>query len=79
MSDAAASAEESPAQRAARLRREKREKKILDGGSNRLARITNVSGREEDLQRVYFFLFLPGPYPCLTPDKACIFSCTLTV
>lgn len=37
--------EESPAQRAARLRRERREAKIRDGGSARLEKITNLSGR----------------------------------
>lgn len=37
--------EESPAQRAARQRRERREAKIRDGGSARLDRITNLSGR----------------------------------
>jgi hypothetical protein len=40
-----ADAEESPAQRQARLRREKREKKILSGGNDRLAKITGLSGR----------------------------------
>lgn len=38
-------AEESPAQRAARQRRERREAKIRDGGSARLDKITNLSGR----------------------------------
>lgn len=37
--------EESPAQRAARLRRERREAKIKDGGSARLDKITSLSGR----------------------------------
>ena len=36
---------ESPAQRQARIRREKREKKILHGGSARLEKITSLSGR----------------------------------
>lgn len=36
---------ESPAQRAARLRREKRNAKIQAEGSDRLARITQLSGR----------------------------------
>lgn len=36
---------ESPAQRAARLRREKRNAKIQTEGSDRLARITQLSGR----------------------------------
>lgn len=37
--------EESPAQRAARLRRERREAKIKEGGSARLDKITSLSGR----------------------------------
>lgn len=37
--------DESPAQRAARLRRERREAKIRDGGSARLEKITSLSGR----------------------------------
>lgn len=39
------SAEESPAQQAARLRRERREAKIKAGGSARLDKITSLSGR----------------------------------
>lgn len=39
------SAEESPAQQAARLRRERREAKIKDGGTARLDKITSMSGR----------------------------------
>lgn len=39
------SAEESPAQKAARLRRERREAKIKAGGSARLDKITSLSGR----------------------------------
>ncbi|KAJ5606036.1 hypothetical protein N7510_008817 [Penicillium lagena] len=38
--------EESPAQRAARLRRERRETKIRDGGSQRLNKITSLAGRK---------------------------------
>lgn len=38
-------AEESPAQRAARQRRERREAKIKAGGSARLDKITSLSGR----------------------------------
>ena len=37
--------EESPAQRAARQRRERREAKIREGGSARLDKITSLSGR----------------------------------
>lgn len=37
--------EESPAQKQARLRRERREAKILAGGSARLDKITSLSGR----------------------------------
>lgn len=46
--DAAASTppkEETPSQRQARLRRERRQAKIHAEGSSRLAAITNVSGR----------------------------------
>ncbi|KAI9931361.1 hypothetical protein ASPWEDRAFT_34056 [Aspergillus wentii DTO 134E9] len=39
------SAEESPAQKASRLRRERREAKIRDGGAARLDKITSLSGR----------------------------------
>ncbi|KAE8373059.1 hypothetical protein BDV26DRAFT_272859 [Aspergillus bertholletiae] len=39
------SVEESPAQRAARLRRERREAKIKEGGAARLDKITSLSGR----------------------------------
>jgi GET complex subunit GET2 len=39
------SAEESPAQLAARRRRERREAKILEGGSARLDKITSLNGR----------------------------------
>jgi len=39
------STEESPAQQAARLRRERREAKIKNGGSARLDKITSLSGR----------------------------------
>lgn len=42
---AMSTAEESPAQRAARLRRERREAKIKEGGSARLDKITSLSGR----------------------------------
>ena len=41
----AAPTEESQAQKAARLRREKRNAKILNGGSDRLNKITSLSGR----------------------------------
>lgn len=63
MADTAATSEESPAQRQARIRREKREKKILEGGSARLDKITSMSGRPVE----------PGmcsPDPsCAWPDK----------
>lgn len=39
------STEETPAQQAARLRRERREAKIRAGGSARLEKITSLSGR----------------------------------
>lgn len=40
-----AAPEESAAQRSARLRRERREAKIRDGGAERLDKITSMSGR----------------------------------
>ncbi|CEO60273.1 hypothetical protein PMG11_04908 [Penicillium brasilianum] len=43
--------EESPAQRAARLRRERREAKIKEGGSARLDKITSLSGRTPQSER----------------------------
>ncbi|RDW60470.1 uncharacterized protein DSM5745_10928 [Aspergillus mulundensis] len=45
------SAEESPAQRAARLRRERREAKIREGGASRLDKITSLSGRTPSKDR----------------------------
>ncbi|KAL2813180.1 hypothetical protein BDW59DRAFT_154955 [Aspergillus cavernicola] len=45
------SAEESPAQRAARLRRERREAKIKEGGASRLDKISNLSGRTPSKDR----------------------------
>jgi len=39
------SSEESPAQKQARIRRDRREAKIKAGGSARLEKITNLSGR----------------------------------
>ncbi|KAJ6089851.1 hypothetical protein N7467_005067 [Penicillium canescens] len=43
--------EESPAQRSARLRRERREAKIKEGGSARLDKITSLSGRTPQSER----------------------------
>ncbi|CBF81527.1 hypothetical protein AN5625.2 [Aspergillus nidulans FGSC A4] len=45
------STEESPAQRAARLRRERREAKIREGGASRLDKITSLSGRTPSKDR----------------------------
>lgn len=45
MADSTAAKEESPAQRSARLRREKRNARIVSEGSDRLAKITQLSGR----------------------------------
>ncbi|KAL2798381.1 hypothetical protein BJX66DRAFT_334084 [Aspergillus keveii] len=45
------STEESPAQRAARLRRERREAKIKEGGAARLDKITSLSGRTPSKDR----------------------------
>jgi GET complex subunit GET2 len=44
-------AEESPAQRQARIRREKREAKIKAGGSERLDKITKLSGRTPEMSK----------------------------
>ncbi|CAG8904744.1 unnamed protein product [Penicillium egyptiacum] len=44
-------ADESPAQRSARLRRERREAKIKEGGSARLDKITSLSGRTPQTDR----------------------------
>jgi GET complex subunit GET2 len=43
--------EESPAQRQARIRREKREAKIKAGGSERLDKITKLSGRTPEMSK----------------------------
>ena len=59
--------EESPAQRAARQRRERREAKIKEGGSARLDKITSLSGRTpqsgklDNPFRVECFHFAVGP------------------
>ncbi|KAL2819510.1 hypothetical protein BJX63DRAFT_428724 [Aspergillus granulosus] len=56
------SAEESPAQRAARLRRERREAKIKEGGAARLDKITSLSGRTPSKDREE-----ASPSPSLPP------------
>jgi GET complex subunit GET2 len=43
--------EESPAQRQARIRREKREAKIKAGGNERLEKITRLSGRNPEMSQ----------------------------
>ena len=43
----AASGEETPTQRQARLRRERREAKIKEQGTSRLEKITKLSGRQQ--------------------------------
>lgn len=49
--------EETAAQRQARIRREKREAKIKSGGTERLDKITKLSGRDpEQSQRDCLFL-----------------------
>lgn len=48
--------EESAAQRSARLRRERREAKIRDGGAERLDKITSMSGRTP-ASGMFFILF----------------------
>lgn len=53
--------EESPAQRAARLRRERREAKIKEGGSARLDKITKTSGRthQSSTKRIFNAAIVP--------------------
>ncbi|CAD0111353.1 unnamed protein product [Aureobasidium uvarum] len=55
---------ESPAQRAARMRREKRNAKIQAEGSDRLARITQLSGRPAPAPE--------EPTPTMTPQHASV-------
>lgn len=55
------SAEESPAQRAARLRRERREAKIKGDGAARLDKITSLSGRTP-ASRMYHTIQPPPLY-----------------
>lgn len=55
--------EESPAQKAARLRRERREAKIREDGAARLDKITSLSGRASTSGMIPF-----PPIP-ITPDK----------
>lgn len=56
--------EESAAQKSARLRRERREAKIRDGGAERLDKITSMSGRTPAsgtsfiLIYVYFYIYI---------------------
>lgn len=52
------SAEESPAQRAARLRRERREAKIKGDGAARLDKITSLSGRTPASRMWHIISFL---------------------
>lgn len=58
MADSPVQKEESPAQRQARLRREKRNARIVSEGSDRLAKISQLSGRPppapEDGMRLFF-------------------------
>lgn len=54
---------ESPAQQAARLRRERREARIKDGGAARLNKITNLSGRGSTLSKPWALPSLYG-YGC---------------
>ncbi|KAL4891910.1 hypothetical protein BDV59DRAFT_181236 [Aspergillus ambiguus] len=56
------SPEESPAQKAARLRRERREAKIKDGGAARLDKITSLSGRTPQNRDA------PSPSPSPSPQ-----------
>ncbi|KAJ6108186.1 hypothetical protein N7523_009509 [Penicillium sp. IBT 18751x] len=59
--------EESPAQRAARLRRERREAKIKEGGSARLDKITSLSGRTPQADREEAS---PSPQPTISPSPS---------
>ncbi|OJI81104.1 hypothetical protein ASPTUDRAFT_128569 [Aspergillus tubingensis CBS 134.48] len=61
------SAEESPAQRAARLRRERREAKIKGDGAARLDKITSLSGRTPAILREETS---PSPSPSPAPAAA---------
>ncbi|GLI75403.1 hypothetical protein PoHVEF18_003657 [Penicillium ochrochloron] len=60
--------EESPAQRAARLRRERREAKIKEGGSARLDKITSLSGRTP--QSVHEDEASPSPQLAVSPSPS---------
>ncbi|KAI9373805.1 hypothetical protein BJX61DRAFT_541372 [Aspergillus egyptiacus] len=71
--------EESPAQRAARLRRERREAKIKEGGAARLDKITSLSGRTPSRDREEAsaspslpptVIPSPSPEPRATPYQA---------
>ncbi|KAJ5724660.1 hypothetical protein N7493_006388 [Penicillium malachiteum] len=62
-------AEESPAQKAARIRRERREAKIREGGSARLDKITSLSGRTPQSLREENSPS-PSPQPILRPEPA---------
>lgn len=50
--------EESQAQRAARLRRERREAKLQTGGTARLDKITSLGGRTPATESMYFQYFI---------------------
>ena len=75
---------ESPTQRQARIRREKREKKILSGASSRLDKITSLSGRPveqgelnaESVARILTTVSspLPGPPPIPNLDSPHVFQ-----
>ncbi|KAE8133425.1 hypothetical protein BDV38DRAFT_258457 [Aspergillus pseudotamarii] len=67
------SAEESPAQRAARLRRERREAKIKEGGAARLDKITSLSGRTPASMREETS---PSPSPSPSPQPPAQVSST---
>ncbi|KAJ5138828.1 uncharacterized protein N7515_003676 [Penicillium bovifimosum] len=59
--------EESPAQRSARLRRERREAKIKEGGSARLDKITSLSGRTPQSEREQAS---PSPQPAISASPS---------
>ena len=66
--------EESPAQKQARLRRERREAKIKAGGSSRLEKITNVSGRQNLPGNPPTFIAAPVSLYCLGAQLRLIIS-----
>ena len=67
---------ETPTQQQARLRRERREAKIKAGGSARLEKITQLSGRAVELGRPYDQLL---PIVQQNPQQADMVPCESTI